>query len=148
MQPYDNVIAQCDALKKELDSYRPLDTHVLSELKRYFRVHLTYTSNALEGSTLTESETKVVLEDGITIGGKPMKDHLEAIGHAKAYDYVYDLLEKPLVAEADLLALHRLVTEGQVDNQPGCYRNVGVIITGSEYIPPQPKTSLLSSKPF
>jgi len=91
MVDYDSRLEQCEALKKELDGLRPLDSHIINELKRYYRVSLTYTSNALEGNTLTESETKVVLEDGITIGGKPLKDHLEAIGHAKAYDYLYKL---------------------------------------------------------
>jgi Fic family protein len=134
---YDSRITDCEALKAEVDSYRPLDAHTLSQLRAYYRVGLTYASNALEGNTLTETETKVVLEDGITIGGKPMKDHLEAIGHAKAYDLMYDLLEKPEVTETDLLALHRLVVEGIEDTEPGQYRSKQVIITGTSYVPPQ-----------
>lgn len=135
---YDSRITDCEALKAEIDSYRPLDAHTLSQLKAYYRVGLTYASNALEGNTLTETETKVVLEDGITIGGKPMKDHLEAIGHAKAYDLLYTLIQNPSVIEADLLALHRLVVEGIKDTEPGQYRSKPVIITGTTYVPPQP----------
>ncbi|MBK8191344.1 MAG: Fic family protein [Vampirovibrionales bacterium] len=134
----DSRITDCEALKAEIDSYRPLDEYTLNQLKAYYRVGLTYASNALEGNTLTETETKVVLEDGITIGGKPMKDHLEAIGHAKAYDLLYDLIQNPSVTEADLLALHRLVVEGIDGTKPGQYRSKPVIITGTAYVPPQP----------
>lgn len=131
----DSRITDCEALKAEIDSYRPLDEYTLNQLKAYYRVGLTYANNALEGNTLTETETKVVLEDGITIGGKPMKDHLEAIGHAKAYDLLYDLIQNPSVTEADLLALHRLVVEGIDGTKPGQYRSKPVIITGTAYVP-------------
>jgi len=135
---YENHISACDKLQSEIETYRPLNDHTLSQLRQFYRVGLTYASNALEGNTLTESETKVVLEDGLTIGGKPMKDHLEAIGHAKAYDRIYDLLENPGIQEADLLALHRLVMEGMDAGEPGQYRSKPVIITGTSYIPPGP----------
>lgn len=135
---YGSRIQDSEALKAEIDAYRPMNEHTLGQLRAYYRVGLTYASNALEGNTLTETETKVVLEDGITIGGKPMKDHLEALGHAKAYDLLYDLLEKPEVTEADILSLHRLVVEGIEDTEPGQYRSKPVIITGTPYVPPQP----------
>jgi len=139
MMDYDNRLKQCEDLQQELDGFRPLDPSITNELKRYYRVGLTYTSNALEGNTLTESETKVVLEDGITIGGKPLKDHLEALGHAKAYDYLYELLEKSEITEPDILELHRLVVYDIQDAYPGAYRPRPVIITGTEFIPPAPK---------
>jgi Fic family protein len=135
---YDSKIEDCHLLRDELGQYRPLDAYTLQELQRYYRVGFTYTSNALEGNTLTESETKVVLEDGITIGGKPMKDHLEAIGHAKAYDYLYELVSRPAVIEKDILDLHRLVVAGIEGSEPGNYRSTPVIITGTEFIPPKP----------
>lgn len=138
MSNYDSKIEDCHLLRDELGQYRPLDDHTLQELQRYYRVGFTYTSNALEGNTLTESETKVVLEDGITIGGKPMKDHLEAIGHAKAYDYLYELVSRPEVTEKDILDLHRLVVAGIEGSEPGSYRSKPVIITGTEFIPPKP----------
>lgn len=134
---YDSRIKDCEALKAEIDAYRPMAEHTLNQLRAYYRVGLTYASNALEGNTLTETETKVVLEDGITIGGKPMKDHLEAIGHAKAYDHLYDLIPHPGLTVADLLALHRLVVEGIEGTEPGQYRSKQVIITGTSYVPPQ-----------
>ena len=74
-----------------LSAYRPLPPETLKSLREYYRVGLTYTSNALEGNSLTESETKVVIEDGLTIEGKPLRDHYEAVGHAKAYDYIYQI---------------------------------------------------------
>lgn len=135
---YKDCITDCDALKAEIDTYRPLDAHMLEQLRAYYRVGLTYASNALEGNTLTETETKVVLEDGMTIGGKPMKDHLEAIGHAKAFDLLDTLTQNAAVQEADLLDLHRLVVEGIEGTEPGQYRSKQVIITGTTYLPPQP----------
>jgi Fic family protein len=135
---YDNRLGDCHRLRGEIDQYRPLDPHTLHELKRYYRVGFTYTTNALEGNTLTESETKVVLEDGLTIGGKPLKDHLEAIGHAKAYDYLYELMDQPDIGEQDILELHRLVIEGTEGAEPADYRNKPVIITGTDFIPPKP----------
>lgn len=94
---------------------------------------MTYTSNALEGNSLTESETKVVIEDGLTIEGKPLRDHYEAVGHAKAYDYVYQITEKEGLAEEDILNLHRLFYQ-QIDaEKAGHYRNVKVYISGSRY---------------
>lgn len=148
MQDYEDNLSACEKLKAEIDAYRPFDTHTVTQLRQYYRIGFTYTSNALEGNTLTESETKVVLEDGLTIGGKPMKDHLEAIGHAKAYDFLYDLVEKPEITESDLLSLHRLVVEGMADAEPGVYRSKSVIITGTSYTPPQPNLAHKQMKTF
>ena len=77
------MLKKIDALKGRIDAHRPLDTHMLKQIKEYFRIGMTYSSNALEGNSLTETETKIVIEDGITIGGKPVKDHLEALGHSE-----------------------------------------------------------------
>ena len=79
-----DVFKEIDSLQDEINSYRPLSPELVKQLKEYYKIGLTYSSNALEGNTLTESETKIVLEEVITIGGKPLKDHLEAIGHAEA----------------------------------------------------------------
>ncbi len=68
--PFENKIKEIDKLKKEIDKHRPLSKAKLERLKEYYRIGLTYTSNALEGNSLTETETKVVIEDGVTIGGK------------------------------------------------------------------------------
>ena len=67
-----NILNEIDQLQKEINEYRPIDKYLLEQIKNYYRIGLTYTSNALEGNSLTETETKIVLEDGITIGGKPL----------------------------------------------------------------------------
>lgn len=77
--------------KTELDRLRPLSGRSLEALSFWYDVELTYTSNAIEGNTLTRNETAIVLEKGITVSGKPLKDHLEAIGHKDALDYVKEL---------------------------------------------------------
>ena len=133
--PYENRIPQIDELKKEIDKFRPFSAPVLAKLKEYYRVGLTYSSNALEGNSLTETETKVVLEDGITIGGKPIKDHFEAIGHAEAYDLLYRLVESEKISEKDILELHRLFYYRIDTTNAGQYRRENVIITGSSYTP-------------
>jgi Fic family protein len=125
--------SQADENNRKLSAYRPLPPETLKSLREYYRVGLTYTSNALEGNSLTESETKVVIEDGLTIEGKPLRDHYEAVGHAKAYDYIYNITEKDGLAEEDILCLHRLFYQ-QIDSEKaGHYRNVKVYISGSRY---------------
>ena len=99
---------QIDSLKAELDTLRPLKPEHVVALKDYFKIGLTYSSNALEGNSLTETETKVVIEDGLTIGGKPLKDHLEAVGHAEAYDFMLSLAGRRSLTERSILELHRL----------------------------------------
>ena len=124
---------KADENNRMLSAYRPLPPETLKSLREYYRVGLTYTSNALEGNSLTESETKVVIEDGLTIEGKPLRDHYEAVGHAKAYDYVYQITEKEGLTEEDILNLHRLFYQ-QIDaEKAGHYRNVKVYISGSRY---------------
>ena len=124
---------KADENNRLLSAYRPLPPETLKSLREYYRVGLTYTSNALEGNSLTESETKVVIEDGLTIEGKPLRDHYEAVGHAKAYDYIYQITEKDGLTEEDILSLHRLFYQ-QIDaEKAGQYRNVKVYISGSRY---------------
>ena len=92
-----NKIEQCETFQQELWSYRPLSPETLMSLKEYYRIGTTYSSNAIEGNSLTESETKVIIENGLTIEGKPLRDIYEAVGHAKAYDYLYELnREEPI----------------------------------------------------
>ena len=123
------------AMKSVLDSYRPFPEHVVQQLRDYYRIGLTYTSNAIEGNTLTESETKVVIEDGLTIGGKSIREHSEAIGHARAYDHIYSLLNKAL-SEEDVLYLHRLFFQQIEPENAGKYRQRNVIIIGTDFLPP------------
>ena len=125
--------AKADDNNRKLSTYRPLPPETMKSLREYYRVGLTYTSNALEGNSLTESETKVVIEDGLTIEGKPLRDHYEAVGHAKAYDYIYNITEKEGLAEEDILSLHRLFYQQINAENAGHYRTVKVYISGSRY---------------
>ncbi len=143
-----DILNKIDKLKKELDQYRPLSKKVLDQLKAYYRVGLTYSSNALEGNSLTETETKVVLEDGITIGGKPLKDHYEAMGHSEAYDLLYRLAKEKKITEKDICHLHRLFYYRIDEGKAGEYRQEKVIITGTPFVPPTPKEVPVLMKAF
>jgi Fic family protein len=102
---------------------------------------LTYTTNALEGNSLTLTETKVLLEDGITVGGKPIKDCYEATGHAAAFDYMLSIAnaDELNITEETIQRLHFLFYSGIDSDKAGKYRNHQVIITGTEYLPPEAK---------
>ena len=132
------VLKKIDALKLKIDAHRPLDAHLLKQIREYFRIGMTYTSNALEGNSLTETETKIVIEDGITIGGKSVRDHLEALGHSEAYDLLFRLAKKQEITEANIKELHRLFFYRIDEKQAGKYRKCRVIITGTDFIPPAP----------
>ena len=133
-----SVLKKIDALKAKIDGYRPLDSHILKQVREYFRIGMTYSSNALEGNSLTETETKIVIEDGITIGGKPVRDHLEALGHSEAYDLLFRLAKGSDIIEANVKELHRLFYYRIDAKQAGKYRKRRVIITGTDFIPPAP----------
>src|SRR6266446_8564832 len=97
--------------KSRLDRLRPLPGEALRNLEHYYDLEITYTSNAIEGNTLSPVETTLVIEQGITIGGKPLKDHLEALDHYDAIRYIRELAREkktPLV-EGDVRNLHRLI---------------------------------------
>ncbi len=135
---YDNRLSDNDELQKKIQAHRPLDEYEVKQLKEYFRIGLTWSSNALEGNSLTESETKVVLEDGITIGGKPLKDHFEAIGHSEAFDLLCKLAVNSGITEKDILGLHQLFYFRIDAESAGRYRERNVIITGTDFTPPRP----------
>ncbi len=133
---------------RKLIALRPLPAETLKSLKDYYRVGLTFSSNALEGNSLTESETKVVIEDGLTIEGKPLRDVYEAVGHAKAYDHIYQLAAHKTLEEADILLLHRLFYQQIDDGQAGRYRSVAVFISGSRYPVTAPNKIAAEMKKF
>jgi Fic family protein len=135
----ERIFAEIDALQKEINIHRPFKKEILDQLKEYYKIGLTYTSNALEGNSLTESETKVVIEEGLTIGGKPLKDHLEAIGHAEAFDFLCKLTENKSISEEEIKKLHRLFYVHIDQKNAGQYRIVPTLITGSKYSLPPPK---------
>ncbi len=127
-------------LKQQLDELRPLDPARLRNLQAWFHVELTYTSNAIEGNTLTRQETALVVEKGLTVGGKTLTEHLEAANHAKALDWVQTQVHRQPqeLTEDDLLTLHRLVLKGIDDDNAGFYRSIPVRIAGAAVVLPNP----------
>lgn len=130
------VLEQCEADAARLRAARPLNPDVLAKIRDHLRIMLTYTSNAIEGNTLTWQETMVALE-GQTVGGKSIREHLEAVDHAAAFDYVWDLATKsePLTAN-EIRSVQALVTHHTLSSGSGAWRTVGVRISGSAHVPP------------
>ena len=126
-----------DILKKkeQLDAARPLPKHTLRTLQEKLFLEWTYNSNAIEGNTLTLNETKVVLE-GITVGGKTLREHLEVINHQEAILFVEEIVkdEEPL-SEWQIKNIHRLVLKGIDDPNAGVYRDEQVFISGAKHVP-------------
>jgi Fic family protein len=128
-----------DGLKEQWQESRPLNATQLKKLKEYFAIKYTYDSNRIEGNTLTLQETQLVVKEGVTISGKSMREHLEAINHSEAVDFLEALIsEKEALNKRSLLDLHRLVLKSIDSANAGIYRNVPVSISGSEFMPPQP----------
>ncbi|KGP76837.1 cell division protein Fic [Desulfosporosinus sp. Tol-M] len=136
-EQYAALFATLDEMKSELDRRRPLTSGELKRLQDEFLVEFTYNSNAIEGNTLTLQETALALE-GVTIDQKPLKDHLEAVGHRDAFLYVVSLVsEKVPVSERIIREIHALVLiDRPVDK--GVYRKIPVKIMGAHHEPPQP----------
>jgi Fic family protein len=126
-------------LKQRLDRLRPLSKGALDALAAWYEVELTYTSNAIEGNTLTRSETALVLEHGITVRGKPLKDHLEAIDHRDAWRFVRELAERGTpVSELDIRQIHALVLGRSDRDEAGRYSQRQRLISGSLAVLPSP----------
>src|SRR5580698_11517086 len=108
----DEILKSIVEKKARLDRLRPLSREALANLEHYYDIELTWTSNAIEGNTLSAVETTLVLEKGVTIGGKPLKDHLEALDHYDAIRYVRELAnQRTRITEADVRSLHSLVMQ-------------------------------------
>ena len=133
------MFEKIDQNKARIDALRPLQGNLLQQIRDYYKIGLTWSSNALEGNSLTETETKVLLEDGLTVGGKPIRDYYEATGHAKAYDYIYTLMQGEELGEAQLKTIHRLFYSLIDEVRAGQYRQERVIISGSKYSVPPPE---------
>ena len=133
----ESILSQIDRKKAELDGKRPLTAGELERLNEEFAVEYTYNSNAIEGNTLTLRETDLVLR-GLTIDQKPLQDHMEAVGHKEAFDYVRELVAKnaPLT-ESVIKQIHYLVLADKTDDR-GVYRRVPVRIMGAHHEPVQP----------
>ena len=125
-----------DKLKQKLDTYRPLPHEIVSNLHEDLVLRWTYHSNAIEGNTLTLKETKVALE-GITVGGKTIREHFEVINHREAIFFVEDLVRKnEALSERQIKSIHQLILKNIDDRNAGVYRKTNVIISGADHIPP------------
>lgn len=122
----------------KLQSHRPLKREALLKFKEQSRLFHTYHSNAIEGNSLTLQETRLVIEDGITIGGKPLRDHLEAANNARAFDWIWDAaVKRRALDHVFLQELHEMVMQG-TSLDAGKYRTQNVAIVGALHTPPQP----------
>lgn len=130
--------SKIDQLKEQLASLRPLNDTELKRLREEFMIENTYNSNAIEGNTLTLRETALILQEGVTIAQKPIKEHSEAIGHKDAFEYVVTLADthSPLT-ERVIKDIHSLILMNDANNK-GVYRSVPVRILGANHTPPQP----------
>lgn len=132
----NNYFDEVDRLKKELDSKRPIPKATLKSLKETINLEWTYNSNGIEGNTLTLRETQIVLE-GITVGGKSIKEHLEAINHEKAILYLDELVkDKQPITEWNIKNIHQLILKEIDSENAGKYRKENVTIKGATHIPP------------
>jgi Fic family protein len=126
-----------DKLKAKLDIHRPLSAKILQNLHEDLVLRWTYHSNAIEGNTLTLQETKVALE-GITIGGKLLREHFEAINHKEAIFFIEALAQKnEILSEHNIKQIHSLILKNIDEENQGAYRKTNVIINGVEHKPPQ-----------
>lgn len=132
-----SLLAQIDLKKVELESRRPLTAGEVARLNEEFIVEYTYNSNAIEGNTLTLRETDLVLR-GLTIDSKPLKDHMEAVGHKEAFDFVSELVKDNVpISEGIIKQIHYLVLADKREDR-GVYRRVPVRIMGAQHEPVQP----------
>jgi len=135
----DLLLRHISDKKAILDKRRPLPPAIAAKLKEHIDVAWTYHSNAIEGSSITLPETRAILLDGLTVNGKPLREHLEVINHKHAIDFVEALAagDAP-ITEHTLRQIHALVLRTIDDKKAGRYRRVQVYITGSEYVPSEP----------
>ncbi len=139
MNTIHELLAECDALKSRLQSLRPLPAPALKKIEEALAIEYTYESNRIEGNTLTLQETELVVNKGVTIAGKSMREHLEAINHAEAIDYIRDFAKTKMeIGQRTIKEIHSIILHGIDRENAGRYRTVPVMISGSQHTPPQP----------
>lgn len=139
MADNNTLLPQIDELKARLASLRPLPQEALAKIEQALDIEYTYESNRIEGNTLTLQETALVVEEGLTIGGKSLREHLEAINHNEAITFIKDIAQsEELITEHTILQIHALILRGIDRQNAGRYRTVPVLISGSQHVPPQP----------
>jgi Fic family protein len=132
----EKLLKEIDLLKEKIDSYRKYDSFRITQV---LELEYTFESNRIEGNTMTLRETDMVINEGLTISGKSMREHLEAINHQEAIGFIKDLMQRNVsLNERDLLSIHNLILRGIIPEDAGRYRKVQVMIQGSTHMPPQP----------
>lgn len=129
-----------DQKLEELNSCRPIPRTILKKIREHFQIEMTYNSNAIEGNTLTLKETAWVIQEGLTIKGKPLKDHLEAKNQKEALDFLYELIDSQkqnTISERLIREIHHLIVKEADADIAGQYREGNVIITGADHTPPE-----------
>jgi len=133
------LLKEVDALKEQLSTLRPLPEETLRKIQDALDIEYTYESNRIEGNTLTLQETALVVNEGVTISGKSMREHLEAINHTEAISYIKDVAKQHIeISERTIKEIHALILHGIDRENAGRYRTVPVMISGSTHMPPQP----------
>ncbi len=136
MNELDDLLLRIDAMKTRLDTCRPLAGE---QVQLALDIEYTFESNRIEGNTLTLRETDLVVNKGLTVGGKSMREHLEAINHYEAILYIRDLATRgATLDEREIRNIHALVLRGIDRDNAGRYRSLPVMISGSRHVPPQP----------
>lgn len=133
------IKARLEEKLRKLNKLRPLPKSAVQKLREKFQIEMTYNSNAIEGNSLTLKETFLVINEGLTVKGKPLKDHLEAKDHHAALEYLYDLIAKDnkhIVSEMLIKNLHQIILQETDKDWAGRYRNANVIIGGAKHTPP------------
>ena len=133
------MLKEVDVQKEQLSALRPLPEEALKKIQDALDIEYTYESNRIEGNTLTLQETAIVVNEGVTISGKSMREHLEAINHAEAISYIKDIAKQDIeISERTIKDIHALILHGIDRENVGRYRTVPVMISGSTHMPPQP----------
>jgi Fic family protein len=131
------LLKSIEGKKRELDKLRPLSPEIVRKLQEQFLVEWTYNSNAIEGNTLTLQETELVINRGLTIGNKTLKEHFEAINHKEGINLLYDFVKKKKALDEDsILQIHKIILKNIDDAEAGRYRKSNVMILGAAHIPP------------
>lgn len=124
-----DILQECDTLKARLSEMRPLPVEALKKIEEAYNIEYTYESNRIEGNTLTLQETELVVNEGVTIAGKSMREHLEAINHAEAIDYIRDFAKQDTeISERTIKEIHALILHGIDRENAGRYRTVPVLM--------------------
>jgi Fic family protein len=134
---FSKTLERIDLKKQKLDANRPIPAIVLASIKDSLHLEWIHNSNGIEGNTLTLQETRLVIEEGITIKGRSLREHFEALNHNEAIEYVEKLVSKDyILSEGDILSINGLVLQSIEKDFAGRFRTGGVRISGANFIPP------------